>query len=142
MNEPQDKKKNEMEMLLDYVDVPVKFRAQPNTEPVTGSVRIQKIPICDMEPLGRAFGKYLNEVMCYTGKDEAFVRSLTDESFGEVLEKGRQLNFTSFKKWWAWQDQTLEALGQSEAKDDLVARVVAKLADQQRPAAKASPASP
>lgn len=123
----QSGKASDSEMLLDGKKLRVSFRdGSPEQE-----VLVRKIPICDMDPLGRAFGKNLPEVCVYCDKPEEWVRNLSDDSFIAAMSEGRRLNFTSFKKWWEWQEQTLDALGQKEAGESLVAKVVAKLAEKQ-----------
>lgn len=136
---------SDSEMLLDGKMIPVTFRPVAKGQPPTPGmeIKVRKIPICDMEPLGRAFGKNLPEVACYLDRDEEFVRTLSDESFIAAMSEGRRLNFMSFKKWWEWQEQTLDALGQKEAGESLVAKVVEKLtaANQKAQAAKSASAS-
>lgn len=120
----------ESELLNDGTKVPVTFR-----DGTTGKVKVRKIPICDMDDFGRAFGRNVAEVACVTESDEAFAKTLNDESFVAVFEEGRRLNFPSFKKWWAWQEQTLEALGQSGGRDDLVNKVIDRMTQKQIDAA-------
>lgn len=122
-------------MLNDGTKIPVTFR-----DGKTDRVKVRKIPICDMDDLGRSFGKNVAEAACYLDRDEAFVKTLDDDSFAAVFEEGRRLNFTSFRKWWAWQEQTLQALGQSGGRDDLVNKVIEKMTQRQIDAA--APKSP
>jgi hypothetical protein len=120
---------SEIENLIDGKSIDVEFT--PEAAKKIGkkgeTVRVRKIPIFDMEPLGRVFGQIAKEAALYCERDDSFVRSLTEDSFASVLEEGRKLNFTSFKRWFRWQDQTLDGLGQAEDKDALIQKVVDKL---------------
>ena len=124
--ETPETKVNETENLIDGKKLSITFR-----DGSTGTAHVRKIPICDMDDLGRSFGKNAAECAVYLGRDEAFARTLDDESFAAVFEEGRRLNFPSFRKWWAWQEQTLEALGQKDGRDDLVNKVVQKMTERQ-----------
>lgn len=142
MNEANNSKSksSEIENLIDGKIITVTYNAKKAKESGAKGeeIRVRKIPIFDMEPLGRTFGKFVGEVALYAERDEAWARSLDEESFGAVLEEGRKLNFTSFKKWWAWQEQTLDGLGQKEDQDKLISRVIEQL---NKPAAPALPSA-
>lgn len=127
MNDKAEPATPELENLIDGKVIDVK-----KTDGSTEKMRVRKIPIFDMEPLGRTFGKYVGEAALYLGTDEKFVRTLTEDSFGTVIEEGRKINFPSFKRWWGWQEQTLDGLGERENQDALISRVVDNLrkADQ------------
>lgn len=119
---------NELAMLLDGTKLPGKLRPKAEGEqPQDVDLFVRKIPICDMDCLARSWGKYKAEVATYLDRDMNFAQSLTDESFAAVLEEGRRLNFTSFEKWFKWQGQTLEALGQSQNTNEIVQQVFQKL---------------
>lgn len=79
-------------------------------------VRIRKVPIRSMDRLAKVWGQPAKEVAVYADKDSAWVESLTDDSFEAVMEGGRGLNFSSFRKWYRWAEQSLEAVGQDVAK--------------------------
>lgn len=141
-NDEKEVKTSDVENLIDGKHVPVKFAPKQGQKQAEGSIFVRRIPIFDMDPLGRVFGKIAAEAALYCDKDEAWIRSLSEESFAEVLTTGRQLNFTSFKKWYQWQEETLDALGQGEDRDKLIQKVVAELnkkpGENQSPSASAS----
>lgn len=91
----------------------------------TETVKVRKVPIREMRLLGEAWGKEDKEVAVYTGKTDDWVKTLTDESFEAVVERGKELNFLSFKRWFKRQERTLEALGQTT---DTVIRTAVKSA--------------
>lgn len=118
---------NPLTDVLDGEMVTVSFR-DPSTMPLT--LKVRRIPIFDMEGLSKAWGKVKQEAALYVARDDAFVSSLTDESFSVVFEKGRQLNFISYQKWFGWQQETLKALGQGMDSEGLVSKVVASLKEK------------
>lgn len=117
MNEktkPEAAARAELENIIDGVKVPVTYRRKTQEEPPrTEEILVRKIPICDLDPLGRAFGSYPKEVAVYAERDEAWAKTLTDESFVAVLEEGRRLNFHKLEKWFGWQDATVKAINSS-----------------------------
>ena len=135
MNEKQKAEaaaKAELENIIDGVKIPVRHRKTgPNQSPLNEEILVRKIPICDLDPLGRAFGSYPKEVAVYADKDEAWAKSLDDESFEAVLEEGRRLNFHKLEKWFKWQDATVKAINASGLDSNAVVQEVqAKLAQK------------
>lgn len=125
--------------LLDGKKIPGQLRAtEEGKAPQDIELFVRKIPICDMETLGRVWGKYKMEVAVYVDRDVNFAQSLSDETFGAVLEEGRRLNFTSFEKWFSWQQETLRAMGEGSDAQALVQQVLEKVAAN---AAKEKPTS-
>lgn len=103
-----EEKKNEMVEILDGQMIEVKFR---DAAKLSERLKVRRIPICDIDQLARVFGQNpAQETTAYIEKDVAFVKSLSDDSFVEVYELGRKLNFPSCEKWFAWQEQTLRAM--------------------------------
>lgn len=114
--------KGELETMLDgvfhdltrTVDVPAESGKGGTTQLVTERVKVRKISIQKMDMLGKAWGKMQQEVCVYIDKDIEYVEQLTEESFIAAMSEGRRLNFPSYQKWFAWQQQTAEALGNTE----------------------------
>lgn len=130
----------ELENIIDGVKLPVTYRRKAAGEAAkTEEILVRKIPICDLDPLGRAFGTYAKEVAVYADKDEAWAKSLEDESFSAVLEEGRRLNFHKLEKWFKWQDATVKAINSSGLDSNAVVQEVQKklAAGQQSPSASA-----
>lgn len=117
---------NEITDLMDGVKLPVSFKAKPGETPKTAEIFVRRIPICDMEGLSKAWGKPKFEVAIYCDQPLQWVETLSEDSFIEVMDKGRQLNFTSYAKWFGWQMQTMQALGQGDAMGEIMKEVTAK----------------
>lgn len=123
---------SELEMLIDGTMMTVSFRtSEPGQIAQTERVKVRKIPICDMDELGRGFGKAKQEVSIYCGKAVEWVERLDDDSFAAAMSEGRRLNFTSFKKWFQWQQDTLDAMGQGAALQPILKDALEKLLPQQ-----------
>lgn len=131
--------------LLDGAKLSVTMKAKPGPGQVatTEEVFVRRIPICDMDVLSGAWGTPKKEVAVYCDQPAAWVDKLSDDSFIAVMDKGRQLNFTSYAKHFAWQMQTMEALGQKDAMSALMKDIAAKAETMLKTGVAASlPASP
>ena len=90
-------------------------------------VLIRKIGIRKLSVLAQVWGNEPKEIALYAGKNEAWVETLTDESFETAIEEGRLLNTKAFAKWFRRQAQTMEALGQSPMIKELTEKILSDL---------------
>lgn len=128
----------ELENIIDGVKIPVTYRRKTAQDvPTTEEILVRKIPICDLDPLGRAFGTYSKEVAVYAERDEVWAKSLSDESFEAVLEEGRRLNFHKLEKWFGWQDATVKAINSSGLDSNAVVQEVQRKMAEKSPSASA-----
>lgn len=130
---PETTPKSELEMLMDGTNMTVSFKTtEPDQKAQTERVKVRKIPICDMDELGKGFGNFKKEVAVYCNKAIEWVERLDDESFSAVMSEGRRLNFTSFQKWFQWQQDTLAAMGQGSALEPILKATLAKLLPEEK----------
>jgi len=76
----------------------------------TERVKVRKIPIRRLSEFAGAWGRPEKEAPFYADRSPHWTESLTDDSFAELMDVGRELNFASFKRWFRWQVQSLEAV--------------------------------
>lgn len=95
----------------------------------TVEVKIRKVPLRNMDKLARAWGTPEKEMQIYTDMPADTINRLSDESFAAAFEEGRRLNRPFFKRWFGWQQETLEAVGQAPRIDALVDEVKKSLLD-------------
>lgn len=93
-------------------------------------IKVRKCPAFDIAKLAAKWGKEMEEVVFYTGRDEKWAQSISDESYEAVLEEGRRLNIPSVTKYFKRAKGTLDALGQGEKLEQATERLVAKAAEQ------------
>ncbi len=99
--------------------------AQGNGGYLIENLFVRKIPFLQVDTvLLPAWGNNLKELIAYTGKDEAYFKTLSEESQIEVLKLGRELNFFILKECLALQTQVVEAHGQGSAVRDLMEKAV------------------
>jgi hypothetical protein len=77
----------------------------------TETALVRKIPIRELHELGKAWGKEGEEIDLYCDKPEGWSATLTDESYEQVIETGRELNAGPFERWYARQQQALKMAG-------------------------------
>lgn len=126
---------NDLEMFLDGIELEVELWPEDGPRDKTAkrtkeTVKVRKVSIQAMAPLGSAWGKPPAEVAVYCDRDPSWVLRLTDESFIKAMSEGRRLNFTSLQNWLAWQTQTLQALGKSDNLDQIIQVAVAKVLEK------------
>lgn len=112
--------------LLDGAKLSVTMKRVGQDPAKVEEIFVRRIPICDMDSLSGAWGTPKKEVAVYCDQPAAWVDKLSDDSFIALMDKGRQLNFTSYAKHFAWQMQTMEALGQKDAMAGLMKDIAAK----------------
>lgn len=107
------------EILADGTLVPVTFRLAEGDKPVREReiVKVKKLGMADMPLLAEVITVEAKEVGLLTGKDEAWVKDLDDDSFEALIEEGRRLNFTRFSKFWKRRMDLLKAMGQQGVLD-------------------------
>ena len=107
------------EILADGTLVPVTFRLGEADKPVREReiVKVKKLGMADMPLLAEVITVEAKEVGLLTGKDEAWVKDLDDDSFEALIEEGRRLNFTRFSKFWKRRMDLLKAMGQQGVLD-------------------------
>lgn len=111
---------NEIEILMGGREITV-AHADGRTE----TIKVRKVPIRHLDRLGRAWGKEAEEVAVYADRKPEWVDTLTDESFEQIIEIGRELNEVPFAKWFKRQEKALEAIGQKLPDGhDLVEKIV------------------
>lgn len=115
-------KPNELELLRDGVGLQVNFLDGSNAE-----IRVRKIPIRHLDRLATALGREAKEVEVYIDRDEAFVSSLCEESFEAIIEKGRELNFTSCEKWLKRNSRVLASLTNQDGLASIAASAIEKV---------------
>lgn len=125
----------EFERVIDGTIAPLTFlRPDPDkpgdVKAVTENVKVKKISIQNMMPLAKAWGKYSEEVALYIGRTVEEVALLDESSFETAMSEGRRLNFTSFEKWYRWQRETLQALGQGQAAEAAIQNAVTDVVRQ------------
>jgi hypothetical protein len=95
--------KQNLEILKGGCNVPVETEDGATTE-----LFVRKVPLRQMDSLGRAWGKIEEEFEVYTGKKP---EEFTSESVLSAVQEGRRLNFTCFEKWLNISLQTLKPFG-------------------------------
>jgi hypothetical protein len=124
---------SEITDLMDGEKLTVSFRQPKGVEVKPDEeIFVRRIPICDMDGLGKAWGKPKAEVAIYTDRPADWVARLSEDSFIAVMNKGRQLNFTSFQTWFRWQADTLKAMGQGGVLDKVLGDAMEKLKAEQQ----------
>jgi hypothetical protein len=98
----------QVEKLVDGAEIEVS--RQNGAGIVKESILIRKIPIRKLGQMGQVYGQEPLEVSLYTDKDEAWMESLTDDSFEAVLQEGRRLNRPSFDRWLQRQRENVKLM--------------------------------
>lgn len=103
--------------------VPVTFIVrEEGVGPRREIVKVKKIGMADMALYAEVITQESKEVALLTGKDEAWVRELDDDSFEALIEEGRRLNFPRFSRFWKRRLDMLAAMGQSKVLDSAMAK--------------------
>lgn len=91
---------------------------------------VHKQPFLEMEQLAKVWGNLKGELLCYTKREEEFIKQLTDASVAAVLKEGRALNFLSCAEYFSLQEQTMSAYGTQvqDLSKNLAAQVSAEAA--------------
>jgi hypothetical protein len=90
------------ETLYDGADIVVTYQSAPSHP---SSIKVRKIPREEFSHLALLIqdeseeAEY-REAALYCGKDEAWARTLSEESLDRVLAEGQRLNFPSFARWF------------------------------------------
>ena len=99
------------ETLYDGADVPVTY-----TDGRTEMVKVRKIPRSEFAQysllIGSLNGDESAECAFYCDKDEAWAKSLDDDSFDRVLAEGQRLNFTRYANWFSRQAAKMQLVKQ------------------------------
>lgn len=93
--EKVEKGPTEMQTLMGGQMLPVKLR-----DGSVEDIKVLQLPYADFDSgkFARTIGEGLVPMIAlYTGKTKEWVETLDPESFGDILELGRQLNFPTFE---------------------------------------------
>jgi hypothetical protein len=118
------------EILADGSMIAVTFRGDETGKPVREReiVKVKKMGMADMPLLAEVITAEAKEIALLTGKDEAWVKDLDDDSFEALIEEGRRLNFTRFSKFWKRRMDLLTAMGQKGVLDAAMRKAADALA--------------
>ncbi len=100
-------KENEITTIYDGQDIEVTL--QNGTRE---TVKVRKVPLRQLQLLGSAWGREGDEIRIYTQKTDAWVDTLSEESFEEIINIGRNLNEGPFAKWVKRNSRALSVLGE------------------------------
>jgi hypothetical protein len=129
------------EILNDGTEIGVHLTKHPNEVmttingvevPAAGieRVKVRKVALRDIQKLSEVLGNEISEIMVMTGKEQAWVESLDDDSFEALIEEGRRLNFSRCSKWLKRRMDLLKAMGQGTVFDRAVETAVQKVSDR------------
>lgn len=105
---PMKKKdKTPLSTLYGGEEIPITF-----ADDSTGDTFVRAVAFAD---LGRVYEGILQWqprllLLLYTGEEEAWVDSLSDESAAAILQKGHELNFPRVERWMQMERQALETI--------------------------------
>lgn len=100
-----------LEILDGGTSIEVRLRIQPGSnEADHENVKVLKVSMRDLPKLAAAWGKEPREIAVYTGRPDAWIDRLTEESWEQILQEGRRLNFLTFKRFFARNQEALDAI--------------------------------
>lgn len=76
------------------------------------TVKVVKVSMRNLPELAAAWGKEAREIAVYTNKkpDDPWLDRLSEESWELILREGRRMNFLAFKRFFARNQEALEAI--------------------------------
>ncbi len=82
-------------------------------------IKIKQLPVRSLPAYRMALNNEVELVKLVTGKDDAFIDSLSNESFERIVEIGEELNRDFFGRWLARQKKREDVLPKSSPAETL-----------------------
>jgi len=93
-------KEVEVDKLVDAADDFIEIKFTPESKRLEEEVKVQKVPYRRIQKYAESYNNEVDEIGFYLpGFTAKKIDAMSDESWEEVIEKGREINVPSLKKF-------------------------------------------